>query len=357
MKKLSFKQLTYWLRRRQIHERRRYARLLKRHSKKSWFSSRKEIHLPLPESFSLSDHYDEVMDFVDEFRRTSIGRRRLIYVDFRTLRDIGAAGAVLLAAEMDRWRRVAGVKLLVRDLPQWDPEICCLLNELGLFDVLKVHNPPDLPHLDQDRLRFIQFRSGTKAEGDDALELRKTIEEFTGPLRDSERTPLFRALTEAMNNVVQHAYPDDGPYQTKPLRQRWWMAGAFLPKERKLMIVFYDQGVGIPITLPRVHTIEKISGVLSSLGLGDDDAARIQASFKLGSSRTGLAHRGGGLLRDIRKLTELTEDGVLRILSGRGEYIYDHTGTAGEPTVRLVRHRKPLGGTLIQWFVTVPEGR
>lgn len=121
------------------------------------------------------------------------------------------------------------------------------------------------------------------------------------------------------------------------------------------MIVFYDQGVGIPETLPRVHAREKLEQVLSKLRIRDDDAARIQAAFELGSSRTRLAHRGGGLLRDVRKLTERMPGAVLRILSGRGEYIYDYSDNSRKAEERRLTHVKPLGGTLIQWFVTFPE--
>lgn len=352
MRKCSFWQKLYWLRRRDRHERRRTAR-----KGRHWFAEHAEVRIPLPEVFSLSLHYDEVMDFVETLRREAVQLRRPVYVDFRPLREIGAAGAVLLAAEIDRWRRLGRFRPGVRDLSQWDPAISCLLSELGLFRIVNVQNPPHLPHLGQESLRFIRFRSGTTAEGGEARALRETIEELVGRLSDAERGPLYRAVTEAMNNVVQHAYPPDWSYETRPVSRRWWMAGAYIPGERRLMIAFFDQGVGIPATLPRLHPAEKLRRVISRLGLGDDDAARIQAAFVLGSSRTGLAHRGGGLLRDIRKLTEGAQDSVLRILSGRGEYIYDYHSAADVAKERRLTHHKPLGGTLIQWFVTVPNGR
>lgn len=365
MKKLSQKQKQYFLRRRDLHaERRRKsklraklrrltgepipARLVTRDRRGNI-----EIKLPLPESFSLQDNYEKVMDFVNCLRKYGVQSHFRVYVDFRTLRYIGPSGALLLAAEIDRWRRIRGFKPAVRDLSQWDPVVYLLLEQMGLFDILEVTNLPKSLPIEFADISFIRFRTDQRAMGERVKELRMDLEELAGDVVPAARR-LYAGLTEAITNVAHHAYPEDASYTTPPIPGRWWMSGSFEADNRHLTVIFFDQGVGIPYTVPRSHPVEKLRGLLSSLGLADDDASLIRAAMEVGRSQTGLSHRGEGLIK-IKGYTDDVENGRLRILSGRGEYIY----APGEPDPkdreRRITHKTSIGGTLIQWEATLPK--
>ena len=108
--------------------------------------------------------------------------------------------------------------------------------------------------------------------------------------------------------------------------------------------MFFDQGVGIPSTLPRRHPsiFRKLQELLQR---EDGPGARIQMALRVGESSTGHTFRGKGL-NDVREFVRLCGEGELRILSGRGEYQYNANGTE-----KVIDHDRSIGGTLIQWRV------
>ena len=124
------------------------------------------------------------------------------------------------------------------------------------------------------------------------------------------------------------------------------MFGAYHSPSKLLTCAFFDRGVGIPATLPKTHG-ERFSGLLESLGLPNNDASLIAAAMELGRTRTGFGYQGRGLT-DVQKFVEHFENGMLRILSRGGKYIYheDETATSSLPS--------SIGGTLIEWTVRLP---
>lgn len=272
-------------------------------------------------------------------------RRKRLKVEFIGLERVTPGAALVLAAELDRWRVLVTKRLAVFDIEKWNPNAKALLYDMGLFSLLDVANPPAMKVAETD-LKFIRFQTGALVLGQLARKLRLSIEAVAGEIPGA--TYLFDGLTEAMTNVVHHAYPHGTRYRTKPIFGQWWMAGSFDKVNNLLTVIFFDQGKGIPETLPRTHTMEKIRGYLSSLGLVDDDSSRIKAAMHLGRTQTGRPHRGKGLL-DIRSFIDESTDGRLRILSGRGEYIYRSNGAEELKTLS-----QSIGGTLIQWEVSLP---
>jgi hypothetical protein len=110
--------------------------------------------------------------------------------------------------------------------------------------------------------------------------------------------------------------------------------------------MLYDQGVGIPSTLPKNYSMEMINSALSLLKIiQPQDGEMIQAAMQIGRSRTRLVHRGKGLA-DLRGFVERAGSGSLRILSGKGYYEYFADGRE-----KVQNMGASLGGTLIQWRV------
>jgi len=290
---------------------------------------------------SLRSNYKEVLVFFNRLR-LMVGRRGRFYMDFRTIEVLSPAATLMLAAELDRWRRVGGFRPTIIDLEQWRPEVRRLLEEMGLFDLLDVKNPPPSPALTKDSARFVRFATGKGALGADAVAMRKAIEAVAGELPD--RRDIYDGIVESMTNVVHHAYPTRASYWVPVFQGTWWMAGSFDPLKRQLRILFYDQGVGLPATIPRKNNWEQVRALLKS----NDDGDMIAAAFEWRRSRTRLKHRGRGLAR-ISRVIDSVSDGSVRILSGRGEYTYDRKDGG-----RANNNPIPLGGTLIQWELILP---
>ncbi|MEQ1933894.1 MAG: hypothetical protein ABL962_08450 [Fimbriimonadaceae bacterium] len=303
-----------------------------------------------PENFSLADNHAGVTAFLNQFRAEALGaagvlnksKRRRIVVAFKRIRRLAPAAALVLAAEMDRWRRIRGVRLSVIDEGEWDPQVRWMLHELGFFDLVKPMNKAAVAGAGSTPHKMIKLRSGKRIPTEFTDELQAALEGLAGPIE--EKAYFYEAVTEALANVSHHAYPDLRPTNCAPwLEHRWWATGSFDTARRRLKIIFVDQGIGIPASLPTNTAFEWIRARASRLGVDNSDAAMIEGALEAG--RTSRAEFGGGHgLPQMQEYVDACRDGVLRIISGRGEIVY----RKGKPITR-VTHEGNLGGTLIEW--------
>jgi hypothetical protein len=155
---------------------------------------------------------------------------------------------------------------------------------------------------------------------------------------------LFEGLSEAITNVGQHAYPDSDNY---PFKQ-WWLSASYDQSDRTLCIIFYDQGVGIPETLPRAGYMEWAKELIGTWA----DSKKIEAAMQPGRSATDQEERGKGLQNFI-EFAKSHRQGFLSIYSLRGLYRMTWAQDAGESAPETLRrdHENSVGGTLIEWRV------
>jgi len=300
-----------------------------------------QVTLLAPNNFCLRENYHETAKFFQEFREKSAGMLHSPNIEFRSIERISPEAALALASELDSIRITTGSRLRARHLDKWNPEVRRLLFEMGLFRLLNVANGPEAEQ--SSGIKFIRFRSHHQVRGDHAREVQDEIEAVVGPFL--KRKILARGLAEAMTNVHQHAYPDDYDYG-HPIAKHWWIGGSVDPSERRLTVIVFDQGVGIPYTLPQKGRDGWLKGILGALGLKDSDGSRIRAAMELGRSSTNEPNRGKGL-SDIKRFALLHDRAELRILSGCGEYLYSSDREESR------NHAIPLKGTMIYWSATI----
>lgn len=342
MRRLSEKQKRWLVKHAKRNERRR---LRHRPHPSLIQNSSKTQSLAIPETLSFAKNYVKTASFFSNLRKAA-RKRILLKIDFTTLHEIGPAAALVLAAELDCWRIGRRHRIRVLDIDKWNQDIRYILDEMGLFDLVKVVNPPSSIKSDRPSIHFIRFKSSDVADGNLARDLREDLEEVTGQIPGWQH--LYRGLAEAMTNVRQHAYTSK--YQKPSTHneiQKWWMFGAYDKEQKILTCSFFDRGVGIPATLPRTHTRERIRGVLNKLGLSEDDASLIAAATEIGRTRTGSEHQGRGLV-DVMEFVKQSRGGRLRILSRRGKYLYDEQGKGNTSPLPL-----SIEGTLIEWEITL----
>ncbi len=103
--------------------------------------------------------------------------------------------------------------------------------------------------------------------------------------------------------------------------------------------------------IDRVRKVRTYPEIFRSLGgLLNDDAQLIQAATKIKRSSTNKKNRGRGL-KDIKDYVKSVNNGMLKILSQRGEYAYFSNEK------EYIKNRNiPLCGTLIQWKVPINIG-
>lgn len=327
----------------------------------------------MPSIFCLTENHDEVAKFLLELRHDqTIGgeriqrlrmsgrlRRGRIYdsfIDFGTMDRITPAAALVLASEYDRANSLYDYEEEIRaiNLETWKPEVRSTLQDVGFLPLLGV-DPPRDHMVSHEGVYTVPFMSGSKVDGAVIDDLILTLARFAEGrgVGDSEtllgRSRVYDGLGEAIQNVEDHAYPDNAVY-ANPVVKRWWMTGAVEPTKKRFNLVIYDQGISIPTSLPRWSRYDEFKATfLNAIGreYNTDDLERdgetIAQAVALGQSSTGEPWHGKGLPL-MREIVENASDGSLRILSRCGEYVYQ---LGQKPSCRSFA--VPLSGTLVEW--------
>lgn len=299
------------------------------------------VELSLPPHLDLEENFESTLSHFRHVRDAALGRYRIRRLGFEKIVEISPAAALILASEVDQWKQRA--PRLRADVDSWNPEVRRRLCQMGYFELLKLPKPPTPP--DSGDLIFLRFLRGT-SEPDDkgklAKQLRVNIEAIVGQ-GVVRRHVLFDSLSEAITNVIHHAYPD---MSADSAQKPWWLSASFDRRYRELTVLIYDQGVGIPATLPaRWAHYEKVKDVFGKW----TDSQKIEAATTYGRSSTNRPERGKGLV-NLQSFAKAYQAGRLSIYSRYGMYRLLHGNGDAIETVRR-DHRVSVGGTLIEWSV------
>ena len=293
-----------------------------------------------PKDFSLESNFDGVVRVLHEIRqRSQRQRNESIYIDFSKIRNLSPSAALVMAAEIDRWNHVPwrrGRRLQTVDDLTWDPRVRQQLADMGFFELLHTTwSGPEKRNAQHADTRYVKFRTGKKADGQVIDRLREEdLEPVVGAV--PRKHYLYAAVTEAMTNVVHHAYP-------RGFRRNWWLSASHNAASGQVTIMIFDQGLGIPETLPRKFS-EQLGAILPR-----DHARLIRAAHDLSRSASGEAYRGHGLQRDVRGYLErINCQATYRVVSLRGEYVCQVSSSSIQSR-DLKSHLRALNGTLIEW--------
>ena len=295
-----------------------------------------------PNDFSLDSNFKGVINILRKIRFYSQRQRNeRIYIDFREIEELSPPAALILAAEIDRWNRGTLTRKhkfrRIVDLEKWTPKVRRLLADMGFFELLELKYREDMAEEDSKNtdVRYVKFRTGTGANGEVIRSLRMDdLEPTVGPM--PRKTQFYAAVTEAMTNVVHHSGD-----------KRWWLSASYNARTCEVRVMIYDQGVGIPKTLPRKFQ-EQLRGLRP-----EDHARMVRAAHDLSRTGTGMDHRGHGLQRDIRGYFDRVGcEGHYRVTSLRGRYVYERhpDGRTNDDVASLP---VPLKGTLIEWKLSL----
>ncbi|HEX3423355.1 MAG TPA: hypothetical protein VHS33_08150 [Sphingomicrobium sp.] len=303
-----------------------------------------------PEVFDIFSNYEETLAFLLDIRslfRLIPPRRRggrPMMANFSHIKRLDPASGLLLAAEIDRWRRAASRKPVPHD-HLWDENVRNFFHDAGLFELLGID-----PRTTRSQptgavtTKTLPFQTGTLHEGGTADRFRATLESLIGR-SVGPRNRVYDAISEAMTNVAHHAYPSEIMLWPESPKNRWWLGGSWLPDERIATVQIYDHGVGIPRTLPKSRHWSEVLPIFGRIDRERTDAGMIEAAMDYGRTSTGQVGRGKGLAQMAEWITA-AGNGALRILSGRGALTY-------LPGKRPIRVKLPVEfrGTLIEWKV------
>lgn len=303
-----------------------------------------------PKIFSLSENYKETLAFIYDFRlhfsrrkplMCNDGVTRSVYAEFAEIERLGPGAGLVLAAEIHRYSQTRPGKVVVHD-HLWNDAVRSYFLDAGLFDLLGIDPHEIATHGEESTRQTLRYQSGRTSDGKGVKELRQRLERLAGqPV--GRRVLVYNAIAEALKNV-DHAYPRwfrSWPY---PSSRRWWTSGFWDPSSRTVGLQLYDQGAGIPRTLPRQSQFPRLLRLLEP---ERNDSGLIAAAMEYGRTSTGLKGRGKGLA-EMADWIESSQSGFLRILSGHGEVTYRPGGA-----ITKRENDAAFDGTLVQWELSL----
>lgn len=304
-----------------------------------------------PKVFSFVSNYEETLAYIMDFKQyfslkrervCKDGVKRHVYADFAAIEEIDAGAGLVLAAEVHRFSQGRGKPTEVHD-DLWNENVRDFFVESGLFDLLQI-DPRGVKVMksatpSRETLKFV---CGRTTEGRDAKNLIANLRNLSKADLGS-RPKVYTAVAEALANVG-HAYPDW--FRTWPFRttRQWWASGFWDQATQTVGLQLYDQGAGIPLTLPKQKHYPRLLRWLDS---ERNASGLIKAALQYGRTSTGTEGRGKGL-SEMAEWIETTGSGFLRIISGGGMVTCSPRGKIIGKDLNA-----PFCGTLIEWQVQV----
>ncbi|MGY6481990.1 hypothetical protein [Vibrio parahaemolyticus] len=324
----------------------------------------KGIIICLPEHMDFSENYDVTMQHLTvisrlvELIKKNKGRAlpksayNLASVNFDNLKSISTPAALVLTAEISSWDDSLRNQLTPK-VEQWNNDIYSQFHDLGFFDLFNnkpKYKPCTEEHPCSDK-RLVKYKKGECGVKGKTKELKNDLIKIVG--NDINKwTFLHTGLGEAITNVSHHAYPDN--CETRIPKKQWFLTGSFHEPTRTLKVAFYDQGIGIPKTLPASKIKEKVAKFLAKSGYSalekKRDEIQLKAAVEIDRTKTGKNDRGKGL-QDLLEFIRQRKSGRLSILSNSGHYTYSIN--EGKKQALPSHLSRPILGTLIIWSVVL----
>ncbi|WP_048985871.1 hypothetical protein [Burkholderia cenocepacia] len=267
--------------------------------------------------------------------RRCVKHNRSLRIVFDRTEKVFSDGMLLLVAELRRLLRYSEGRAKVTCTVPKNDKVAQVAKQVGLLDMLGVEC--NVEPRDNDVVPW-RHAYGSGAEGqrfDDVLA------DYDGEITPALSSALYRGVSEAMTNVVNHAYvsPRLDGLDVK-MKNDWWMFSS--ERDGVLSVVFCDLGAGIPGTLPgsRPELWRRIT-----FRSNCRDGRVIKYAVSDSVSRTKKGHRGKGL-GQIVKVIETVPGASVMVYSNRG--IYRRTA---EGEVKVFELDDSMLGTLINWQI------
>lgn len=313
---------------------------------------KRQLTLILPEKMNFFEDFDTTVLHINAIRKlaekSSLPRKayKLALVNLDNLRDISTSAALVLTSELSKWDDTIRQRLRPI-IDNWDPKILEQFISLGFFDLF--HNSPisdeEAEKGRTSNVQLVRYIKGRCGENEKIRVLKRSIIEIVGD--DIKKwTFLHGGLIEAITNVTHHAYPKG--YGFYDGDKNWYLTGSYDRKTKELKIVFFDQGIGIPRSLPTSDVWERALKYLSKFSSDQRklDAVLLRAAVRMERSRIDSPDRGNGL-QDLLEFIRQRKDGYISILSSKG--LFKYSMKKGKESIKSESFNHEICGTLIIW--------
>lgn len=319
---------------------------------------RRHPRLRAPKYFSLlrPNDREQVLEFLAALRSMVLDRKQKVAISFDETVQFHASATLLFRAELERMARfllsISRDDAKKVDISQFayceampkDKVAAQVMQHVGLATLLGGKN---VLEISADTVRFWRHATGYLIDGE---ELESIFRHYEGVVYESLKGSLYRGVTEAMGNSVEHAYQEErGDGIPLSVEKRWWMFSQ--EKDGMLTVACCDLGIGIPRHLKsgRRWTLKDVFAWIQKFGARKKDSSYIRVALQLGMSATNRQGRGKGF-QDIIKVIERTGRGEMRIFSNHGVYEYKSRieDWNDYPT--------SIMGTIVEWTIPLESG-
>lgn len=304
------------------------------------------IYRPIfvPENLSIWNNYDKTVQVFKDIKQFGLKDRRPIIIHLDKLVNIDPSSALVLVSEIYRCKNLRKYRnrdFVTGTYPR-NKDAHRLLAEMGFFNLLDMMDAISGDGDNNNQELYWKFETYNNVDAEFIDWFVSLIEKYVVAMDARARAHLVAAIKEAMQNTLDHAYLHPTIYPT--MDRRWFLSMSLNPIEHEVRIMLYDQGVGIPATLPTttLETIRTLLAAVVPMGPSSNDGEIIRLATHKYRTRMDQSGRGRGFY-DMKKFVEQCSDGELRIRSNRGFYTYiNKTETVGD-------NAASVGGTVVEF--------
>ena len=298
--------------------------------------------LHLPKILSLREDLTGAVNFFKSLENAfEVRGLSTITIDHTRLQSLSPEAALVLLAEFARLNHhFPQVSLFARGTCG-SAEVEDLLDCIGYNDrfSIKTNRPNIRRSRHRSTVTYVKARSGVKISMDVVTELVDHFQRLVG-FSEVQAERLMVSLGELMNNVTQHAYPEELQDGRRWGRKCWWLLGYTDESCRQVYFALLDQGVGLPMTLkPKWRDVDLLL-------IPRSEAEMVMRAFSKRRSRTNQEHRGRGLTT-LRRYIHEARSGELFTQTAQVECCFFPQGA--RPMAKSTQ--VPLAGTLMVWHV------
>lgn len=297
-----------------------------------------------PEKFNIVEKKERELFTIALYRLRSriLGGQKNIILDFSNTRIMNAEATLLFVAEIRTLFYQKKGNIQWELIPSETSKVMQVLKQIKVLELLGVSYEIDCN--DEDVVSWL-YASGQGADGSKFDDI---MGPYQGDIAPALSADLYSGVTEAMTNVVNHAYSQPRDDGLAPISDRdWWMFST--ERDGRLTVLICDLGAGIPGTLPYSSEHKGLWRRLLRLNKVTHSTI-IAYAVEHSITRTELSHRGKGL-GQITKAIQHINNAQVTIMSNNGAY---QRTSSGE--VKLGDYSTSILSTLILWEIPLqPE--
>ncbi len=260
-----------------------------------------------------------------------VGEWTPVRLDMSQCTTLTAAAMLMLFAEISRARIATGNDDIVEVILPENPECRGMLDHTGWSEAVSLGHRQLNSLFENDAM----FQSGNEPGKATASVYRQLVNSGIR-LTEPEVKTFTKGVTEAMLNVIHHAYSHED-YPLDGIGRRWWQLCIIVKdkdgKPTKLVFIIYDLGQGILKSLPALK--------------GEDNSQHIQRAMTYGVTCTEEQNRGKGS-HDIEQATYIKENSTLFI--GTNDVIYIKMN---DEAPKIAETRFSFFGTIVEWQINL----